>query len=153
MLKPLDLLIGKQIIAISPYYDGKYFAIIYSHQDIYYVVETVEKLMDQFCQVFGSTLEGRKNAARNSLGQRKNPSILISDHYQIAAFSLPTKEKLGEQYIFDLEFQLNDCPGSGCELVFSDQVKLSVPLSKEAVMKRKLRTLDLLYSFTKVQNT
>ncbi|BDH60718.1 hypothetical protein MTP04_08480 [Lysinibacillus sp. PLM2] len=147
-MKYLKLLKEKQIIALAPYYSGLYSSVIYTHQGTLYFEETVENLMDQFCMTFGSTLKGRIEASRKSLKYRKNPPILISEKYRIGAFQVPDIRKIDMTWIFDLQFDIKPIDSQMCELIFAGNLKLTIPLSEMAIIERRRKTLEALFTFT-----
>ncbi|MFP3919868.1 competence protein ComK [Lysinibacillus telephonicus] len=132
--------------AIAPYYNGMHSSIIYTDQGHVFSKEPVQKIIENLCLEYGSTLLGRLHASREMLGYIKNPPILISESLPRVAIQAPcyyTKETI---WILDLNFKIKKC-NSFSEIIFNPHVKLPIDLSLEAIRQRKLKGFELLVKF------
>ncbi len=133
--------------AIAPYYNGIYSSIIHTDQGSFPSKEPVKKIIEQYCLEYGSTLNGRLQASREMLGYIKNPPILISENLRRVALQAPCYKTKETIWILDLNFKIGKCNGC-CEVIFNEQIKLTIDLSVKSMTQRKLKTYDLLFKFT-----
>lgn len=134
-------------IAISPCYEGKYASIIHTYQGSYRSVSKVEDLLDYYCMIYGSDLEGRLRATRTKLGYKKNPPILISPT-GIVGIQVPTPQRLGTTWILSLNFEIKSCNKNESIVVIENVLELPVCLSKKALRAKKAQAMEVLIVFT-----
>lgn len=144
----LTFLRSNSPIIIAPYYDGEHSSIIITKHQSIYSKWTVDEVLSHYCLMFGSSLEGRKEAARRQLGFIKNPPILVSETDKIVAVQFPSEQYKGESiWLFDLNFHIKELNSNKCAIYFGKQISFIVPLSKEAIKRRKTRAIELFYNF------
>lgn len=135
-------------IVIAPYYDGEHSSFIMTDEKDVYSKLSVDEVISKYCLMFGSSLEGRKEASRRQLGFIKNPPILVSEIYKIVALQVPSEQYKGESlWLFDLNFHIKELNSHKCIIYLKRQMSFIIPLSKEAIKRRKMRAIELLYNF------
>lgn len=133
--------------AIAPHYDGVHSSIIISDEQYMYSKWSVNEVLSKYCLKFGSSLEGRKEAARRQLGFIKNPPILVSEIHKMVAIQLPSQYKGEVIWLFDLNFHIKEIHTNKCLIYLCEQLSFHIPLSKESIKRRKSRAIELLYNF------
>lgn len=135
-----------KIIAISPYYDGTYTAMIYTHQGHFRLEGMAHQILDYYCKQFGSSLEGRKSATRHRLGYKKKVPVLVTP--KEAAFPLPSQYNNEDIWIIDLDFYIEELSPNKCKIVYPNHLSFIIPLSKRAVLIRRAKALEVIHAFT-----
>lgn len=148
MKQIISLLKNNQVNAITPHYDVVYSSIVHTHQGNYYYEEYSEKLMDQICTYFGSTLEGRKSATRQKLKFRKNPPFIISEILRLGAFEIPDGCEQ-PSFIFNFQFELEKLD-NGSHLIYAGQEPIFTPLSDKVIYNRKQKAITMMHDFIHV---
>lgn len=144
----LNVLRCNSPIVIAPYYNGVYSSIIITDKGTLYSKYKVYDVLSKYCLMFGASLEGRKEATRRQLGFIKNPPILVSEIHKIVALQFPSEHYKGESiWIFNLNFQVQEIASNKCVIYFKKNLHFKIPLSKEAIQRRKARAIELLYNF------
>lgn len=133
--------------AIVPFYDGIHLSKVYTSRGNFLSKLSVGELVDNYCMVFGSSLQGRIHATRKKLGFKKNPPILVTPlgHVGIQVPTICRKEII---WVLRLDFKIVKHDSQGCVLVFDDNFELHVPLGKSALDSKKARGYDVLMAFT-----
>lgn len=132
--------------AIAPYYNGMHSSIIYTDQGNVFSKEPVQKIIENLCLEYGSTLLGRLQASREMLDYIKNPPILISESLPRVAIQAPCYDTKETIWIIDLNFKIKKCKAFS-EVIFNQQQKLAIDLSIESIRQRKLKGFELLVKF------
>ncbi|MFJ8234233.1 competence protein ComK [Ureibacillus sp. NPDC094379] len=141
-----DIVKTNKVIAIVPFYDGTNATMIYTHQERFCLVEKAKEVMDNYCKLYGASIEGRKSATRDYLGYRKNAPVLVTPND--AAFPLPSQYNNEEIWIIDLDFYIEELSPNKCKIVYPNDLSFIIPLSKRAVLARRARALEVLRAFT-----
>ena len=76
--------INEKTLAVLPF--GKNKTIIYEDRDCFILEEKVNKVMDQSCRHYGSTIEGRQKGTTSLTGINYKAPIIISEENNIIFF-------------------------------------------------------------------
>jgi competence transcription factor ComK len=145
-LEEVGILKKHKGFAIAPRFDGMHSSMIHTDQGSLFSKEPVQKIIEQYCLEYGSTLDGRLQASREKLGYIKNPPILISESLSRVALQAPCYQTKGTIWLLDLDFKIVKCEAH-TEVIFNNGIKFEIDLSVEAMTNRKLKTFNLLFRF------
>ncbi|SOB90729.1 ComK protein [Ureibacillus xyleni] len=151
MDKTLQMILMKhENLCIVPHYEGKISSIIYTKNESFKLEEKVDTVINLYCLQFASNLNGRIQASRERFGFIKKPPIVISELNSIVAMQLPVPHYSESMWIFDLSFGVEEL-NKQSEIEFQNGLKFKIPLSKTAVMHRKLNAFQLVVECTNTQ--
>lgn len=135
------------ILAMAPHFHPTYASVIHTSQEQHNSIYSVTDNIELYCLLNGSSLEGRKHSSRKQFNDVKNPSILISELYAIAAFQVPCKDNLDTIWIFDvMNVVIESTPDNGSVITLRNQVKLYSALAANLVEKRRKKAIRILHA-------
>lgn len=140
------------ILAVVPHYDGEHASIIHTLQGNLYTKYTTNVNLDTYCLLFGSSLEGRKQAARQRFNDVKNPSILISEARRIAGFQVPHPELMDPIWIVDLDVTIESLSKSETLITFRNNLQLITPLAVNSVKNRRFNAISRIHECSPLLN-
>ena len=134
-------------LAIAPHYELGHSSVICTHQGDFYSKKTVNQILEKYCLMFGSDLQGRIKATRKQLKYVKNPPILISELRRIGGFQVPHPKGFDSSWIFDLQARLQPLSDSYTEIILSNSKSIITSLPINLVEKRKDRAIRMLHEY------
>ncbi|SOC34854.1 competence protein ComK [Ureibacillus acetophenoni] len=151
MLKEVQkLALQKSVLVVAPLNNNIYSTVVYTQQSSTYLVERVDVVMNKICVLFGSTLQGRINAARDLFQTKKPVPVLVlaspSPTY-IVALPLPVAgNKKDCMWIFTTNFDVVELGPSNSKITIAN-LSFDVPVSKSYIIEQKNRAHHVLDSF------
>ncbi|KGR76005.1 competence protein ComK [Ureibacillus sinduriensis] len=139
-------------LAVVPHYDGEHASVIHTLQGNFYSKYTTNANLDNYCLLFGSSLEGRKQAARQRFNDVKNPSILISEALRIAGFQVPHLDRLDPMWIVDLDVTIEALSKTETLIIFRNGLQLMTPLAENSVKNRRFNAISRIHECSPLLN-
>ena len=135
--------INNETLAIIPKSKNK--SIVYEKDNNYVVEESTEKIMEDSCVYFGSSLKGRQDGSKKILNTNHKVPIVIEETSKIIFFptASPRLEKCSWINLNNIvKYEKHD---KGCKITFKDKKVVILPISYGMINNQILRASRLQY--------
>lgn len=149
-MEELKYLKNHQVYAIAPYYLGGYSSELITENGRLLSKKTVYDIMNRFCIMNGSTLEGCINATRQATGFVKNPPIMLSAK-GLFAMQLPCYGFKETVWIFNLNFLTQMIVNAPTRIVFQNNYYVEVNASEERLQRYRWKMLEMKYLYNQFE--
>lgn len=133
--------INSNTLAIIPI--GKNKTKIYESNNVIIVEENVLKIMDNNCQYYGSSLEGRKKGTSDLIGVTHKSPIVIEDTHGIIFFPTCSPRLLNCGWISLNNIDSYSPLDNSSIIKFRNNLTLNLPISNKIVNNQVLRATRL----------
>lgn len=106
-------------------------------------------LLESACLYYGSSIQGRIEAARDVLGPHRKTPVIMDWHADAVFFPTIAKESPDCAWINFSQVYDAEKSGKGSRIIFHTGESVEVPVSNHTVYKQKQRSIELSYSFQK----
>ena len=136
-----DYEINEKTLAILPF--GKKKTIVYEEHDCFILEQTVNKIMDNSCRYYGSSIEGRQKGTTSLTGLTYKVPIIISEENNIIFFptSSPRLKDCAWISLNNINRYFNNNDATMVE--FLNRETLELPLSYNVLNNQILRASRL----------
>lgn len=136
-----DYEINENTLAILPKNDRK--TLIYEVDNNYIVSNQTNKIMEESCRYYGSTLDGRKQGAATILNSTHKVPIIVEESGSLIFFptSSPRLKECGWIALNHVDYYEKD--KTGCKIYFKDGKMIRVPVSYGIINNQILRASRL----------
>lgn len=144
-----DYKINESTLAIIPLDKTK--TKVYENDNIIIVEKNSKKIMEDNCLYFGSTYEGRKKGTEILIGVTHKPPLVISENNNLIFFptSSPRNKECAWISFDNISDFLNEIDDKKSEIIFKNNMKLELPISKNIVNTQIIRSMRLESAFNK----
>jgi len=137
-MKGNSTLIDLQTLMVESVFKGKEKTRIVTTHGIYYSEESALNLLEDACNRFASTLEGRLKAIRKLMNYSvKTPLLIEPNHF--GAFPTMSYRHLECVWIFNHPIQVEEVSKGKSIVLFSNGISVSVNASKHVLLKQHQR--------------
>lgn len=106
-------------------------------------------LLESACLYYGSSIQGRIEAARGVLGPHRKTPVIMDWHADTIFFPTIARESPDCAWINFSHVHKANKSGKGSKILFHSGETVDVPVSSHTVDKQKQRAIQLSYSFQK----
>ena len=137
-IKGNSTLIDYQTLVVESVFKGKEKSRIVTTHGIYYSEESVLNLLEDACNRFASTLEGRLKAIKKLMNYSvKTPLLIEPNHF--GAFPTMSYRHVECVWIFNHPIHVEEVSKGRSIVYFSNGVSVSVNASKHVLLKQHQR--------------
>jgi len=133
--------INEETLAIIPKNNK---SIVYEVDDNYIVNLNSDKIMDESCKYFGSTLNGRKEGSKALLNTNYKVPILVEETNEIIFFPTSSPRLKNCAWISLNNIKDYEKDGTGSKIIFKDGQSISLNISYGVLNNQILRSSRLL---------
>lgn len=138
-----------RVYAIAPYYMGGYSSVLITEKGKLFSKKSVSEIMNRFCIMNGSTLDGCIRAARETTNYVKNPPIMLSAK-GLYAMQLPSFEYREAVWIFNLDFLTQKMANGPMRIVFQNNYYVEVDASVDKLQTHLWKLLEMKHLFDQI---
>ena len=120
-------------------------SIVYEKNNIFLVNLSVEKIMDNSCKYFGSTLNGRKAGASNLLNISYKVPIIIEETNELIFFPTASNRNNNCSWISLNNIERYERNIRGCKIFFKEGKDIIFPISYGIISNQVARSIKLQY--------
>ena len=137
--------INEDTLAIIPKEDNK--SLVYEKNNNFLVSKTTNKIMEESCEYYGSSLKGRQKGSASLLNLNHKLPIIVEETNKIVFF--PTASpRLGQCSWINLNnIKKYERHEKGCKITFNNNIIMELPISYGMINNQILRSsrLSLIY--------
>lgn len=149
-MKEIQYLKENQVYAIAPYYLGGYSSVLITEKGRLLSKKSVNEIMNRFCIMNGSTLDGCLQATRETTGFVKNPPIMLSSK-GLFAMQLPCFGYKEVVWVFSLNFLTQTTANGPTKIVFQHNHYVEVNASEEMMQRYRWKLLEMQYLYNQIE--
>lgn len=148
-MEELKFLKESQVYAIAPYYLGGYSSVLITEKGKLLSKKSVHEIMNRFCIMNGSTLDGCIRATRETTSCVKNPPIMLSAK-GLYAMQLPSYEYKEAVWIFNLNILTQKIANGPMKIVFQNNHYVEIDASVEKLQRYLWKLLEMKHLFNQI---
>ena len=135
--------INDETLAVIPKNNNN--SIVYEKESNYIVNESVDKIMEDSCKYFGSTLEGRQEGAASILNITHKVPIIVEETSNLLFFPTASPRKGECAWISLNNIEKYEKDPEGSKITFKDGTVVKLPISYGMLNNQVLRSSRLQY--------
>lgn len=145
----INLINRKVLLIKSAFTEGNKSMIITTNGIIYSKLSVLD-LLNYACIQYASTLEGRIHATKEMMNFMQKTPVVIAPN-KIGAFPTMSYKSVDCVWIFNHLFSVNELGDGKSQIVFSNGIHATVPVSKNVLLKQQQRLHATLNVFSNLE--
>lgn len=142
--------INRKVLLIKSVFTEGNKSMIIATNGVIYSKLSVLDLLNNACIRYASTLEGRIQATKVMMSFMQKTPVVIAPN-EIGAFPTMSYKSVDCVWIFNHLFSVNELGDGKSQIVFSNGIHVTVPVSKNVLLKQQQRLHATLNVFSNIE--